>query len=146
MRRGRGGGDEAEEEQQQQGPALTPVLHFCDEGQRIAFAMAMVIHERVVSEETLGAQGLSDTPGERDARIIIYKLSDEKNVVTVTQLPGRSERVDICDFCVFNSEKRRRLRRRRFSSYRSLREHEHVLAHVARPGIEDATSHDPGVS
>jgi len=63
-----------------------PVLHFCDEGQRAAFVIAMAIHK--ISDETLGGQGLSDLPGQRDMRIIIYKLLEDKTVATVTQLPG----------------------------------------------------------
>jgi hypothetical protein len=88
MRRGREEeDDEEEEEHRHQGPPLMPVLHFCNDAQRNAFVAAMAIP--VVSDETLGAQGLSELPGERDLHVIIYKLCDEKNVVTVTQLPGR---------------------------------------------------------
>jgi hypothetical protein len=94
MRRGRNDDDE--------GPTLTPVLHFCDDAQRTAFATAMAIP--MVSDETLGAQGLSDLPAERDIHMIVYKLDDEKNVVTVTQLPGMGkanvQRVSFFFVCV----------------------------------------------
>lgn len=88
MRRGRG------DEEEDDGPTLTPVLHFCDDAQRTAFVTAMAIP--VVSDETLGAQGLSELPGERDIHMIVYKLDDEKNVVTVTQLPGMGKTNPLC--------------------------------------------------
>lgn len=87
MRRGR---DEDEEEEEQHGPSLMPVLHFCDDAQRTAFATAMTTQE-VISDETLEAQGLSNRPGEKEMRVVIYKLlpPSGKNVATITQLPGR---------------------------------------------------------
>jgi len=86
MRRGR----DEEEEEEHHGPALMPVLHFCDDAQRTTFATAMTTQE-VISDETLEAQGLSDTPGEKEMRVVIYKLlpPSGKNVLTVTQLPRR---------------------------------------------------------
>ena len=87
MRRGR---DEDEEEEEHHGPSLMPVLHFCDDAQRTAFATAMTTQE-VISDETLEAQGLSNRPGEKEMRVVIYKLlpPSGKNVATITQLPGR---------------------------------------------------------
>jgi hypothetical protein len=94
MRRGRN-----EERDDDEGPVLTPVLHFCDDAQRTAFVTAMAIS--VVSDETLGAQGLSDLPGERDIHMIVYKLDDEKNVVTVTQLPNMGKAKSLTCFFLY---------------------------------------------